>query len=290
MNTRKVMMRLVCPMALATLALAAVLLIFETRRLREQIQHMEGERDQAILAEFRRDWRSLPEGEKARVVGIYTEVAQAYANRDAMAMHLAMLKLPQISDQQTWQWAPDVDGSFYDAFTKTFLFAKKPVDFDSPEQFVEYLQLNIEAALFLGGAYARRQYFESSSYVEYRTLYCLKRYEAKFDKEDNAELKSAAAKALSFWIAWIESPNGFTRRYAHRMVRATSEYARLVKPEFALTREKAMSNAYAYAKTVLSKSGYTPSWLSEFQVQGTNSANTGTNTTNDVVVPDGVVK
>ena len=139
--------------AYTALALIAALLFFENRRLRSQVKHMEEARDQAVLAEFRRDWRSLPEGEKARVVGIYTEVAQAYANRDAMAMHLAMLKLPQISDQQTWQWAPDVDGSFYDAFTKTFLFAKKPFDFDSPEQFVEYLQLNIEAALFLGGAY-----------------------------------------------------------------------------------------------------------------------------------------
>ena len=238
---------------------------------------MEEARDQAVLAEFRRDWRSLPAGEKTRVVGIYNEVAQAYANRDAMAMHMAMLKLPQINDQQTWQWAPDVDGSFYAAFTKTFLFAKKPLDFDLPKQFAEYLQLNIEAALFLGGAYARRQHFESSSYVEYRTLYCLKRYEAKFDKEDKAEMKAAAAKALSFWIAWIESPNGFTRRCAHRMVRANSEYARLVKPEYALTREKAMSNAYAYAKTVLSKSGYTPSWLSEFQMQGADSATTGAN-------------
>ena len=272
MNIKTTMTRLVCPVALAAFALEAALLFFETRRLREQIQHMEGERDQAILAEFRRDWRSLPEGDKARVVGIYTEVAQAYANRDAMAMHMSMLKLPQINDQQTWQWAPDVDGSFYTAFTKTFLFAEKPFDFDSPEQFAEYLQLNIEAALFLGGAYARRQYFESSSYVEYRTLYCLKRYEAKFDKEGKVELKSAAAKALSFWTAWIESPNSFTRRYAHWMVRANSDYARLVKPEFALTREKAMEHAYKYAKTVLSKSGYTPSWLSEFQVKEDKAA------------------
>ncbi len=237
---------------------------------------MEEARDQAALAEFRRDWRSLPAGEKTRVVGIYNEAAQAYANRDAMAMHMSMLKLPQINDQQTWRWAPDVDSSFYSAFKKAFLLAEKPSDFDSPEQFAEYLQLNIEAALFLGGAYARRQYFESSSHAEYQTLYCLKQYESKFDKEGKSEMKEIATKALLFWIAWIESPNGFTRQCAHWMVRANSDYARLVKPELALTRERAMSNAYAYAKTVLSRSGYTPSWLSEFQVQGTNSATTGT--------------
>ena len=267
MNTRKVIMRLVCFVAPAALAMVSALLFVETRRLRSQVRHLEEERDQAVIAEFRRDWRSLPEGEKARVVGIYNEVAQAYAKRDARAMHMSMLKLPQINDQQTWQWAPDVDSSFYSAFTKTFLLARKLFDFDSPEHFAEYLQLNIEAALFLGGAYARRQYFESSSHVEYRTLYCLKQYEAKFDKEGKAEFKAVATKALSFWIAWIESSNGFTRQCAHRMVRANSDYARLVKPELALTREMAMSNAYAYAKTVLSKSGYEPSWLSEFAVK-----------------------
>ena len=185
-----------------------------------------------------------------------------------------MLKLPQVNDQQTWQWAPDVDSSFYSAFTETFLLARKPSDFDSPEQFTEYSHLNIEAALFLGDAYARQQHFESSSYVEYRTLYCLKRYEAKFDKEDKAEMKAAAAKALSFWIAWIESPNGFTRQCAHWMVRANSDYARLVKPELALTREKAMKGAYTFAKLFLSKSGYTPSWLSEFQVKDDKDAPT----------------
>ena len=260
------MMRLVCPVVVAAFTLAATLLFFETKRLRSQVQRLEEERNQAVIAEFRRDWRSLPEGEKARVVGIYKEVAQAYANQDAMAMHMSMLKLPQINDQQTWQWAPDVDSSFYSVFTKTFLLAREPSDFDSPEQFAEYLQLNIEAALFLGGAYARRRYFESSSHVECRTLYCLKQYEAKFDKEGKSELKAVAEKALSFWIAWIESPNGFTRLCAHWIVRANSDYARLVKPELAVTREKAMNNAYAYAKTALSRSGYEPSWLSEFAV------------------------
>ena len=52
--------------------------------------------------------------------------------------------------------------------------------------------------------------------------------------------------------------------------------ARLVKPKFAMTRERAMKHAYNYANILLTKSGYTPSWLSEFQVQGTNSATTGT--------------
>ena len=58
------------------------------------------------------------------------------------------------------------------------------------------------------------------------------------------------------------------------MIFANSEYAGLVKPELALTREKAMKLAYNYAKIFLSKSGYTPSWLSEFQVNADKDAPT----------------
>ena len=266
-NVGKVIVRLVCFVSMAALALAVAVLFSETGRLRRQIQHMEDERDQAVIAEFRRDWRSLPEDEKARIVGIYKEVAQAYANRDAVAMYMSMLKLPQVNAQQTWQWGPDVDRSFDAAFKKAFFLAEKLTDFDSPEEFAEYVNLNVAAAIFLGNAYARQQDFEFSAGVEHLTLQRLKQYEAKFDKEGKTELKAITTKALSFWTAWIESPNGFTRQCAHRMVRANSDYARLVKPELALTREKAMSNAYTYAKIVLSRSGYTPSWLSEFQVK-----------------------
>ena len=278
MNMRKTMMRLTCCTALAAFALAVVLLISETRQLRRQIQHMEEERNQAVIAEFSRDWRSIPEDEKARIVGIYKEVVQAYANRDAVAMHMAMLKLPHVNNQQTWQWGPDVDRSFNTAFKRAFLFSGKLSDFDSAKQFVEYVELNIAAAIFLGNAYARQRSFEFSANVECNTLQRLKQYEAKFDKEGKTELKAIASKALSFWIDWIESPNGFTRQFAHWLVFANFEYARLVKPELALTREKAMEGAYKCAKLFLSKSGYTPSWLSEFQVKENKDAPTSGST------------
>ena len=66
MNMRETAVRLV----LLALALVAALLFLETRRLRSQIQKLDEERKQSIIAEFCRDWRSLPEGEKENVVGI----------------------------------------------------------------------------------------------------------------------------------------------------------------------------------------------------------------------------
>ena len=267
MKKRKVMMRLVCFIALVALALVSASLFSETRRLRRQIQQMEEERNQAVISEFRRDWRSLPEEEKARIVGIYKEVAQAYANRDVVAMYMGMLKLPQINNQQTWQWGPDVDRSFSVAFKKAFFWAEKLSDFDSPKQFAEYVKLNVAAALFLGNAYARQRSFEFSAHVECNTLQRLKQYEAKFDKEGKTELKAIATKALSFWIAWIESPNGFTRQNAIWEVRTSTEYAEILKPECALPREKALLSARKNAEAMLKPTGLVPAWLSEFTVK-----------------------
>ena len=58
-NTRKDVVWLACSVAITAFALVVALLISETRRLRRQIQQMEEERNQAVIAEFRRDWRSL---------------------------------------------------------------------------------------------------------------------------------------------------------------------------------------------------------------------------------------
>ena len=54
---------------------------------------------------------------------------QSYANRDVVAMYMSMLKLPQINNQQTWQWGPDVDRSFNTAFNRAFRFSEKTREF-----------------------------------------------------------------------------------------------------------------------------------------------------------------
>ena len=270
-------MRLACCAIMAVLVLKACLLHYEAKRLRSQVMQFKEERRREAAAALDPGYVGVSDDEKTRIIGIYRDIAQAYAKRDIMAMRTTMLKLPPVNDHLSWQFSPEIEQPFYSAFGEAFLFAGKLPDFDSPEQFAEYVNANIEAALFFGRLYARRKTFESSSRVECRTLYCLKQYKAKFEKEGKYDLRDVADKALSFWIAWIESPNGFTRQYAHWIVRANFEYARIVRPEFAMTRERAMEHAYNYANIPLTKSGYTPSWLSEFRVQGVGSTTSGIN-------------
>ena len=271
---KKSIMRSVFYVILAMLVGLVISLRCETMRLRNQVVQFQEERRREAVAALDPEYVGVSEDEKIKTTGIYGDIARAYSNCNIMAMRTAMLKLPQVNNHLSWQVSPEIEHPFYSAFSKAFLLAGKLSDFDSPEQFAKYVYANIEAALFFGELYAKRKTFKHSSDVECLTLERLKQYEAKFDKEGKSEMKDIATKALLFWIAWIESPNGFTRQYARWLVASNFEYARLVKPEFALTRENAMKGAYTCAKLFLSKSGYTPSWLSEFQVKENKDATT----------------
>ena len=43
-----------------------------------------------------------------------------------------------------------------------------------------------------------------------------------------------------------------------------TEYVKILKPERAMTREEAAKHAYCLVKAMFKKTGYTPTWLSEY--------------------------
>ena len=261
--------------------LASVLLTIhlfrEMRRLQGRVQQLEEERVRAANAEFRAGWVGVSDGEKEKMIGIYCDIAQAYTNLDIMAMRIAMLKLPPVNDHLTWQIRPPIESPLTVVFDKAFRLAPKLSDFDSPVRFQRFVKANTEVALFLGCVYARRKSFDFASSYETLTVLRLKQYEEKFAKEGKAEFRDIASKELEFWTAWIESPKGFTHRFADDVFHSSTEYAAIVKPECALPRDKALETARKTAEAMLKPTGLSPSWLSEFQVQGTNSVTSGTN-------------
>ena len=198
------------------------------------------------------------------MVDIYRDIAQAYTNQDIMAMRIAMLKLPAVNDHLTWQISPQIEKPLAMTFDDTFLRTKKLLDFDTSAQFEGFVKSNIEVALFLGGVYARRKCFDIASFIKSLTFQRLKHYEEKFAKEGKDEFREVAAKALSLWTAWIESPQGFTRQKAIWEVRTSTEYAEILKPECAQPREKALFSARKNAEAMLKPTGLSPAWLSEF--------------------------
>ena len=84
---------------LAVLAVSVLLtihLLRETRRLCNQVQHLEEERRRAAVAAIDPGYVGVSDEEKERMIGIYRDIAQAYTNRDIMAMRIAMLKMPSV--------------------------------------------------------------------------------------------------------------------------------------------------------------------------------------------------
>lgn len=248
--------------------LAAVLLAahfsLEKRRLRYHVWQLEMERRRTAAAELDQGLVGISPDEKDRIIGIFRDIAQAYTNRDIMAMRIAMLKVPSINDHLEWDTRPIVAKPLFEPFHDEFLFAKKLSDFDSPEKFAKFIKANTEVALFLGDTYVRQKCFSHASHVEITTFLRLGQYEEKFAKEGNDELRNIAAKELEFWTAFIESSRGFTRQYVNWEVRTSTEYAAIISPKHALSRDKALEHARKLAAALLKPTGLSPAWLSEF--------------------------
>ena len=252
---------------LAMLVVLTINLLQEARQLRERVRQLEEERVRAANAEFMVGIVEVSDAEKERMHSIYQDIAQAYTNRDIMAMRIAMLKLPPVVDQLNWQIIPKIEKPLNEVFDSSFRLTTKLLDFDSPAQFDKFVKANTEVALFMGGLSARRKSFDFAASYETLSFERLKQYEEKFAREGKDELRDIAANELEFWAAWIESPNGFTRQYARYILRSTMEYNKIVKPELALSRDKALHLAYDIVTKFLKPTGYTPAWLSEFTVE-----------------------
>ena len=252
---------------LAASVLLSIHLSCETQRLRNQVHQLEDERIRAANAKFRVGCVGVSDGEKEKMIGIYRDIAQAYTNHDIMAMRIAMLKMPSVNDHLTWQIRPPIESPLTVVFDKAFRLAPKLSDFDSPVQFEKFVKANTEVALFMGGVYARRKRFEFASSYETLTLERLKQYEERFAKEGKDEFRNVAAKEIAFWTAWIESREGFTRQYASHEFRLNTDYAKIARPERAMSRDDAARQSYGLAAAMFKPTGYTPAWLSEYAVK-----------------------
>ena len=249
---------------LAAFVLLTVHLVRETRRLRSLVQQLEEERVRAAHSKFVSSWVDITDDERERMTDIYRDIAQAYTNRNIMAMRIAMLKLPAASGHLSWQIRRLIEMPLVDAFNESFLRTTMLFDFDTSKQLAEFLRANIEVALFLGDVYTRQKRFSMASIVECLTFLRIEQYKEKFAKQGKDELMNIAAKELAFWTAWIESSKGFTYRFAVDVFQSSTEYAAIVKPECALPRDKAALQALKTAEAMLKPTGCTPAWLSEF--------------------------
>ena len=65
------------------------------------------------------------------------------------------------------------------------------------------------------------------------------------------------------WIAFIESDNGFSRRWA-KFIIEYNEFVKFIRPEDAKTREELLHSVRSSASS-FKRCGYRPKWLKEFE-------------------------
>ena len=204
----------------------------------------------------------ISEAERQALRAIYRDIQVAYTNNQVEAMKQAMACVSNRVDYIHDSLYRELAGGIEDLFWVRFLAANRQKDFDSPVEFARFLDLHTRMAFFLGDCHCRRNNYGQApiQWIEYSTFEGLKRYVDSFRNEERDDLRDVAQKYLDKWIAHIESPNGFIRRYAHWNLEMSWPGIELGK----ITPEQARQSSLGCA-TPLIRLGYTPKWLEEFK-------------------------
>ena len=197
---------------------------------------------------------------KKEIADLFQKIAVAYTNEqvDLMREYISLISTDYCALPADVR--NEVDAPF--EFKKRFLWSDELKSFSKVVDFERFARINIEAALFVGemGVLLKR---DLGAYVEGTVLVRLIQYKKKFAKEGLLELEKSADKFISYWISFIESDNGFTKRCAEFIV-AHNELIKFIRPDDAKTREESLRSARSFVKGLI-RCGYRPKWLKEFE-------------------------
>jgi hypothetical protein len=204
--------------------------------------------------------KTVSDEKKREIADLFKKIAYAYDNEqiDLMREYISIMSTDYCA--LPFEDRNQVDAPF--EFKKRILWSDKLRTFSDVEAFERFARINIEAALFEGemGTLLRRDF---GAYVEGTVLVRLIQYKKKFANEGLTELEASAEKFISYWTSFIESDNGFTKRFVNLIV-DQNELVRFIKPEESQTREEALRSARSFAQGIV-RCGYKPKWLKDFE-------------------------
>lgn len=198
---------------------------------------------------------------KDRCTALFIKIAEAYTNEQVELMREYMSLIPADYCLLDYNDRNEVRKPF--KFEQNFSRCKELKLFNTLDDFERFIRINIDAALFVGEVYVKMRDLPSAGHVEWDVLRQLLRYKKKFAKEGLSELEKSADKFISYWISFIESDNGFTKRCAEFIV-ARNELIKFIRPDEAKTREESLRSARSFV-TGLIRCGYRPKWLKQFE-------------------------
>ena len=237
-------------------------------------QRNKNERLESELVELKGDYRKLlfdkymPYGhgktvtkeKRDEIAGVFQKIANAYDNENLEEMREYMRIVSPDYCMLFYADRQAISACF--DFRKRFLWNENLRSFDKVENFEKFMRLNLEAALFVGEMDVLMK-DDFGANLERLMLCRLIEYKEKFAKEGLLELEASAGRFLSYWIAFIESDNGFSRRWA-KFIIEYNEFVKFIRPEDAKTREELLHSVRSSASS-FKRCGYRPKWLKEFE-------------------------
>ena len=206
--------------------------------------------------------KTVTEEKKKEIADLFRKIAEAYQNEQVELMREYVSLMPPDYSALSVNDRREVSSPF--CFKKDFMRCDKLKSFDKVEDFERFVRINIEAALFESEFEALMKY-ESAYGVgpERKVLLCLLQYKKKFAKEGLCEFEASADRFLSYWTSFIESDNGFSKRWANFIV-DYNELIKFLRPDEAKTREESLKSARSSVQGLI-RCGYRPKWLKEFE-------------------------
>ena len=206
--------------------------------------------------------KAVTEEKKKEIADLFRKIAEAYQNEQVELMREYISLMPPDYSALSVKDRNEVSAPF--CFKKNFMRCDELKSFCKVEDFERFVRINIEAALF-ESEFETQMKYESGYGVgpERRVLSCLLQYKKKFAKEGLCEFEASADRFLSYWTSFIESDNGFSKRWANFIV-DYNELKKFLRPDEAKTREASLKSARSSVQGLI-RSGYRPKWLKDFE-------------------------
>ena len=251
------------------LAVVAVAVVFygkqrQYERLKAECEGLKADYKNLLLEKFDPPsfHKKVTEEKKREIADLFQKIAVAYKNEQVELMREYVSLMPPDYSALSVNDRREVSSPF--CFKKDFMRCDKLKSFDKVEDFERFVRINIEAALFESEFEALMKY-ESAYGVgpERKVLLCLLQYKKKFAKEGLCEFEASADRFLSYWTSFIESDNGFSKRWAN-FILDYNELIKFLRPDEAKTREESLKSARSSVQGLI-RCGYRPKWLKEFE-------------------------
>ena len=189
----------------------------------------------------------------------FLRVAEAYTNGSISTLRRRMAEVPPFVTNVADFVYIALTMPFARSFDDGFLLHHKMRDFDSVEEYAEFMRLNIEMARFLGDLDLRRgAYSGMLILLDKCVLRRLMQYRDRFRRENRSDMEARAEEFIAEWETLIESPGGFTRNYMRMQIALQHRHIE----EGGWTHEMLFHSVRQFAIGLL-KSGYKPKWLDE---------------------------